>query len=216
MRSPQKLVLAAVLAMPVVALAPIVLADGPAPAPRPAPGARPSDAGATFDPQNRTAMSQAMAAVVQGIAKYKEKDVPAAVALFERAMVLNPKMALAPYLLAEAHASSGKLAEADAALQKAEPLTDARDPAMRGRVLFLKADLLERQKKWPEAKAAWQAYGEHAAKYADAGLFPKSAEERIKALDKAMAQDKAYDIVRQRIAEEQDGGADAAKPPAKK
>lgn len=214
MRVSPRAVLGATLALPLLALAPVVFAQagGKPPPPKPAAPAKGADAGPVHDPQNRVAMSQAMAAVVKGIAKHRDKDHAGAAAEFERAMTLNPKMILAPYLLAETHLAAGKLAEAGAALEKAEALSSASDPGMRGRVLFLKADLLERQKKWPEARAAWQAYGEHAAKFADAGAFPATAEERIKAIDKAMAQDKAYEIVRQRIEEEKDGGADASRP----
>ena len=85
---------------------------------------------------------------------------------------------------------------------------------------FLRADIAERQKKWDQAKLAWQAYTEHAAKMgADAGAFPQTGAERLKAIQKVMDLEKAYAPVRERIAAEKaDAGksAPSATPPAKK
>ena len=93
------------------------------------------------------------------------------------------------------------------------------DPALRARILFVTADLKERQKKWEDAKAAWQAYLDWAKRFPGAGVFPASALSRQAVIDTAMKQDKAYEIVRQRIAASQDGGvfSDPSKsPPAAK
>jgi phosphosulfolactate synthase (CoM biosynthesis protein A) len=76
-------------------------------------------------------------------------------------------------------------------------------------VLFLAADLQERQKHWDKAKAAWQAYVEHSARFSDAGS-PQSGAERLKAIQKVMDMEKPYAAVRERIAAEKDGGAKAA------
>ena len=44
-------------------------------------------------------------------------------------------------------------------------------------------------------------------KHVDAGTFPSSGAARIEAIDAMLKQDKAYDVVRERIAAEKDGGA---------
>ena len=63
-------------------------------------------------------------------------------------------------------------------------------------------------------------YPRRAAKFTDSGAHPASAAARLKAIDDVVKQEKAYEIVRQRIAAEKaDAGADggkAAPPPAKK
>jgi hypothetical protein len=90
---------------------------------------------------------------------------------------------------------------------------------MRARILFVVADLKERQKKWDEARAAWQAYLDWATKNPNAGTFPASGQSRQQVIDNMTKQDKAYDVVRQRIADTKNGGVftDMSKsPPAAK
>lgn len=195
----------------------------------PAAGAKPKaaaaaapDAGEHYDPENVTAISQFMEAAVKGTEKYNAKDYPGAIDTFKRAIQLNPRQPLGPYLLGEAYLAIANLGEAEAAFKTAEDLDDPKQPQVRSHVLFALADCYEREKKWPEARTAWQAYTEHAAKLGpDGGAFPQSGAARIKAIDDALKLDKAYEVVRQRIAAEKadaGGPADAGKPaaPAKK
>jgi tetratricopeptide (TPR) repeat protein len=189
---------------------------GPVAKPKVAP-----DAGDRYDPDNITAISQFMETVVKGNEKYNAKDYPGAIDIFKKAIQLNPRQPLGPYLLGEAYLATANLAEAEAAFKTAEDLNDPKQPLVRSHVLFALADCYEREKKWEEARTAWQVYTEHAAKLGpDGGAFPQSGAARLKAIDDMLKQDKAYEIVRQRIAAEKaDSGApaDAGKPtPAKK
>jgi tetratricopeptide (TPR) repeat protein len=194
---------------------------GAAPAGKPKPK-NAADAGERYDPENVTAISQFMETVAKGNEKYNAKDYPGAVDVFKKAIQLNPRNALGPYLLGEAYLATGNLGEAEAAFKTAEELNDPKFPLVRSHVLFAVADVYEREKKWEQARTAWQAYTEHAAKLgADAGAHPLSGAARIKAVDDWLKLDKQYELVRQRIAAERaDSGApDAGKPaapPAKK
>ena len=47
-----------------------------------------------------------------------------------------------------------------------------KDPALRARVLFVLADLKERQQKWDDARAAWQVYLDWASKYPERRRLP--------------------------------------------
>lgn len=161
-----------------------------------------------YDPLNQTALSQFMETCLQGNARYTSRDLPGAIELYRRAITLAPKQALAHYLLGEALLASGSPAEAEAAWKTAEENTDERNPNLRGRVLFVLADLKERQKKWDDAKASWQVYGDFASKHADAGTSSQTAISRTQAIDDMLRQDKLYEIVRQRIAAERDAGAE--------
>jgi tetratricopeptide (TPR) repeat protein len=197
----------------------VALADAPpkpatnAPAKKPAPNA---DAGDRYDPENVTAISQFMETLVKGTEKYNAKDYTAAIDIFKKAIQLNPRNALGPYLLGEAYLATNNLTEAEAAFKTAEELNDPKFPLVRSHVLFALADCYERQKKRDQARTAWQAYAEHAAKLGvDGGAFPGSGAARIKALDDYIKLDKQYEIVRQRIAAEKaDAGADGGKPAA--
>ena len=207
-------VLACVIGLASVSLG-VALADAPRTAAKPAPKPK-GDGGDRYDPENVTAISQAMETLVKGNEKYNAKDYPGAIDLYKKAIQLNPRMALAHYVLGEAHLATNNLGEAEAAFKAAEETNEPKFPLVRSHILFAVADCYERQKKWEQARTAWQVYAEHAAKLGnDGGAFPQSSAARIKAIDDYMKLDKQYEIVRQRIAAEKaDSGApaDAGKP----
>ena len=173
-----------------------------------------SDAGgARRDPDNRTALAEWMDRCIQGNAKFLAHDIPGSIDLYRQAIQLAPKRPLPRYLLGEAQLGAGNLPEADTALSEAEQASDDRDPDVRGKILFVLADLKEREKKWDDARTAWKTYADYAAKHADAGMALATPPARIQAIDDMLKQDKAYEVVRQRIAEE---GKDAGAPPEAK
>ena len=203
-----------------LALAPNDAAGQKADAPRPAakPKASP-DGGDRYDPENITAISQFMETLNKGTEKYLAKDYTGAIDLYKKAIQLNPRNALGPYVLGEAYLATNNLAEAEAAFKTAAELNDPKFPLVRSHVLFAVADCYERQRKFDQARAAWQVYTEHAAKLGtDGGAFPATGAGRIKVIDDYIKLDKQYELVRQRIAAEKaDAGADAGKSaPAKK
>jgi tetratricopeptide (TPR) repeat protein len=210
MRLRRPVFLLAILGAPALVLASFAAARGDD-----APVAKPTlDAGATrHDPDNKTALAEWMERCIKGNAKYLAKDIPGAIDLYKQAIQLAPKKPLPHYLLGEAELGAGNLPEAEAALGDAEQTSDDRDPNVRGKILFVLADLKEREKKWDDAKTAWKTYGEYAAKHFDAGMTPATPPARIQAIEDMFKQDKAYDIVRQRIADEtkDSGPPDATK-----
>ena len=158
------------------------------------------------------------AACSQGNAKYAARDFDAAIAQYRKAIDIAPHQPLAHYLLGEALIASGNVAEAEASLGRAAVEAGEKDPSLHAKVLFVTADLKERQKKWDDAKAAWQTYLDWANRFPDANVFPATAQSRLVVLDVVIKQDKAYDVVRQRIAANQDGGvfSDPSKSPPSK
>ena len=188
------------LAVPAIALVPVVASGEPKPKDK-------NDKADKYDPENITAISQYMETLAKGNERYAAKDQTGAIDTYKKAIQLSPRNPLGHYLLAEAYLGSGNMGEAEAAIQQAYE-ADAKNGLVRSHVLFLRADIAERQKKWEQAKAAWQAYMEHAAKLGDAGAYPQTAAERLKAIQKVMELEKAYAGVRERIAAEK---ADAGK-----
>jgi tetratricopeptide (TPR) repeat protein len=154
-------------------------------------------------------------ACTRGNVKYATRDFQGAIALYRGAIELDPKNPLGYYLLGEAQLAAGNIAEADAAWSRASAESGERDPAMHARALFVIADLKERQWKWDDAKTAWQAYLDWANRFPNAVAFPASARSRLQVIDVMLKQDKAYEIVRRRIAETKDGGVftDLSKSP---
>ncbi|MGD0527689.1 MAG: tetratricopeptide repeat protein [Polyangiaceae bacterium] len=141
-----------------------------------------------------------------GNTKYAARDFVAAIAAYQKAIEIDPNNALGHYFLGEAQLAAGNLIEAEAAWNRASLAASDKEPALRARVLFVLADLKERQKKWDEARAAWQVYLDWAAKYPNAGAFPGSGQSRQQAIDSMKKQDAAYAVVRQRIADTKTGG----------
>jgi tetratricopeptide (TPR) repeat protein len=176
---------------------PLAFADGKA-----KPDAKAED---KYDSDNKTHISKFMETAVAGNKKLVSRDFPGAIDLYRQAIQLQPQNPLGHYLLGEAQSASGNLQEADASWTQADNLGD-KAPEVKVRVLFCLADLKERLKKWDDAKAAWQRYKEYATAHATAGGFPASADARILAIDEMQKQDKAYDIVRQRIAADKGAG----------
>ncbi len=142
----------------------------------------------------------------RGNASYAAHDFEGAIALYRHAMDIDPKSALAPYLLGEAQLAAGHVAEADATWTLAAQGSREKSSAPYGRVLFVLADVKERQRKWEDAKAAWQAYLDWTNQAPDGGAFPGTARSRLQAIAVKLDQDKAEEPVRERIAATRDGG----------
>jgi hypothetical protein len=141
-------------------------------------------------------------AIASGSAKYTAKDVAGAIEEFRKATALEPRNPLGYYYLGEAQVGLSDLAQAESAWLHASQVSDEGTPGLKARIFFVIADLRERQHRWDDAKASWEQYGEVAAKLADGTAFPQVVKERIAAIDAMLTQDKAYEIVRKRIAEE--------------
>jgi tetratricopeptide (TPR) repeat protein len=141
-----------------------------------------------------------------GNAKYAGRDFAGAIDEYRKAIELTPKHGLAFYFMGEAQLAAGNISEADAAWTRASLESGEQDPALHARVLFVVADLRERQKRWDDAKAAWQVYIDWATKYPSSNAFTASGQSRQQVIDTMLKQDKAYDVVRERINATKNGG----------
>jgi tetratricopeptide (TPR) repeat protein len=150
-----------------------------------------------------------------GNAKYAARDFPGAIEQYRKAIELNPKQPLGFYLLGEAQLAAGSLTEAEAAWGRAALQSGDEDPGLHARVLFVVADLKERQLKWDEARAAWQVYLDWASRNPKANAFPGSAQSRQQVIDSMKKQEKDYEVVKQRIEQTKAGGVftDLSKSP---
>jgi tetratricopeptide (TPR) repeat protein len=197
----------------------LVFAGPSVAAPQASGSARPqatSSVGPKYDPDNVTAMSRAVEALLAGQALYIKKDFAGATDAFRKGIQLGPRNPLGHYLLAEALLASGNAQEAQAALSQAEELSDDRNPELRGRILFLQAEFAERERSMDASVTKWTSYAEYAAKHTDAGTHPGTAAARLAAIDKLLKLEKATEGVRARIAAEKDAGTDTGPAPKKK
>lgn len=158
-----------------------------------------------YDANNQTALSESMEAVVDGSRKYVAHDVEGAIVLFRKAIKLQPRNALAQYALGEALLGQDKLEDAEEALMAADDAAPQTSPA-KPRILFVLATAKERLHDWDEAREVWRRYLE-LARVTDGGVFPESANERMRLVDQWAKLDAAYAVVRARLGI--DGGAAA-------
>jgi tetratricopeptide (TPR) repeat protein len=159
------------------------------------------------DPDNVRAISQYVELLVQANRKLVANDAAGAMEIYKQAIPLAPRNPLGHFYQGAAHIALGDLASAEASYREAESLSDDRNSNLRGKILFALADIKERQGKWEEARAAWQAYTDFAQKHADAGVHPQTGASRLQSLDDVLKLQKQYVAVRERIAAERDGGA---------
>src|SRR5207237_3585837 len=101
--------------------------------------------------------------------------------------------------------AAGDVAGAEESWSRAAAASES-DAATHARVLFVVAQAKEQQKKWDDARAAWDAYRSWAARFPQAAAFAANADARTAVIDKMLAQERAAAGVRRRIVETQDGG----------
>lgn len=171
------------------------------------------------DPQGITGISPYMETVNKGNAAYVGKDFAAAADAYRDAIGKEPKKPLAHYLLGEALLASGKLDEADQTWQNALHAA-GNDNGLQAKVLFVIADLRERQGKWDEAATAWKDYATFVGAHPDANGYAATATERQKVIDThkdlAVKYGKVKERIQQRLEEASKGEPPKTEPPKKK
>src|SRR5207244_6203304 len=102
------------------------------------------------------------------------------------------------YFLGEAQLASGNMAEADASYAAAMRIVGARDD-LHAKILFVIADLRERQGKWTDAKKAWDEYAQFLTAHPTVKGYTATATERTKVVDTHVDLETKYAAVKQRI-----------------
>lgn len=179
-------------------------------APAPAPGGKE----VRRDPQGVKGISPYMEAIVRGQNSYVARDFPGAVVAFQDAIKTDPQQMLGFYLLGEAQLEAGKPEEAEAAWTAGLNKKGAED--LNAKLLFLMADLRERQKNWQGAKDAWAAYTAFLTGHPQAKGFAATAEERVKRIDQRIKDEKDYAAVKERIKKREEERTKEAEENAKK
>jgi hypothetical protein len=183
-------------------------------APKPAAGAPAGSKGPLRDPANMKGISPYMEAVARGQNSYVARDFTGAVTAFQDAIKLDPQQMLGFYLLGEAQLEAGKPEEAEAAWTTGLSKKGADD--LNAKLLFIVADLRERQKSWQAAKDAWAAYSAFCSSHPQAKGYPATAEERTKRIDQRMKDEKDYAAVKERIKKREEERTKEAEENAKK
>jgi tetratricopeptide (TPR) repeat protein len=156
------------------------------------------------DPKGVTGISPYTEIVNKGNAAFVARDFAKAAEIYQDAISKEPKRALAFYHLGEVHRATGKPAEAEQVWQTALK-TVGGDAVLHAKILFVLADLRERQGKLEEATSAWKEYGSFVGAHQNAKGYPGSATDRQKVIevhnDLAAKYAKVRERIEQRIAE---------------
>jgi len=147
--------------------------------------------------------------VAKGHEAMSARNFAGAIDAYRRASAADPRDALALYFLGEAQVAAGELVEADAAFSRALAASGINDD-LQARLLFVLADLRERQGNWVDAKRAWETYGEFAAAHPAAKSYAATAAERAKMVATHVDLDAKYGAVKKRAEQR----AKEAAPPA--
>jgi tetratricopeptide (TPR) repeat protein len=150
------------------------------------------------DPQGLKGISPFWEAVKKGDDLYLARDFDGAIAAYRDAITKEPQNALGHYRIGEAHLAKNDTQEAEAAWVAALRFVGG-DHLLRAKILFVLADLRERQKSYDDATERWTAYGKFVDTQPAAKGFPKTATERkarVAAWKKMLAD---YSAVKKRI-----------------
>jgi TolA-binding protein len=184
-------------------------------------GGAPALAGsATMPTRAKPAASPHPAALAKGHAAYMARDFPGAIQAYKEAIAHDGSDPSSYYFLGEAQIAGGSTAEADASFAAGLRNVGNKDD-IHAKLLFVVADLRERQGKWAEAKKAWEEYAQFLSTHPGVKGYTAAATERVKVVDARADLDAKYAPVRQRIEQRLKENAAPAAPdetpaPAKK
>jgi tetratricopeptide (TPR) repeat protein len=136
--------------------------------------------------------------IMKGHAAYVARDFQGAIAAYKDAIKDDANDPFAHYFLGEAQLAAGNVAEADASFAAGLRVVGAKDD-IHAKLLFVVADLRERQGKWPDAKKAWEEYAQFLSAHPNAKGYAATATERNKVIDTHVDLETKYAAVKQRI-----------------
>jgi tetratricopeptide (TPR) repeat protein len=150
------------------------------------------------DPQGIKGISPFWESIKKGDDLYVARDFDGAIAAYREAIAKAPQNALGHYRMGEAQRTKGDLQEAEASWVAGLRFV-GNDLGLKAKLLFVLADLRERQKSYDDAKERWTAYEQFAQQNPGVKTYPASAAERKRRIDvwKKLLED--YAAVRKRI-----------------
>ena len=166
------------------------------------------------DPEGKRGISPYAEAIAKGEGAYVARDLPGAITAFQDAIKLDTEKMLGFFRLGEAQLETGKPDEADSTWTTALGKKGTDD--LNAKLLFVIADLRERQHKWQAAKDAWAAYSAFLQNHTKVNGYPATATERTKQADRRMKDEVDYGAVKDRIAKREAERTKEAEENAKK
>jgi tetratricopeptide (TPR) repeat protein len=134
--------------------------------------------GVRRDPKGIKGISPYMEQIAKGDHSYVARDFEGAISAYREAIKLEPEKALAHYRVGAAQLAKGDQKEAEAAFVNGLRFV-GKDGTLKGKLIFVLADLRERQKNNDEATGRWKEYAKNAEDEKEAITYPATASERI-------------------------------------
>lgn len=177
----------------------VASAQDAAPAATKAPAAK-GAGGVRRDPKGVKGISPFWETLIKGDNAYVARDFDGAIAAYREAIQKEPQNALGHYRIGEAHLAKGDDKEAEAAWVAGLRYVGS-NQNLKAKLLFVLADLRERQKSYDDATESWSKY-EQAAREAGqkAKTYPATAVERKKRIEEWKKLLVDYGAVKERIA----------------
>ena len=167
------------------------------------------------DPGGKTGISPYMELIAKGEAAFVARDFSGAVAAFQEAIKLDGSKMLGFYRMGEAQLAATKLEEVLATWQGG--LGKKGPEELNAKLLFVIADLYERQGNGQAAKDAWAAYAAFLqSNAAKANGYAGTPVERQKQVERRMKDEKDYAAVKERSAKREAERLKEAEENAKK
>jgi len=164
----------------------------------PAPANAAPAEGVRRDPRGIKGISPFWEAIKKGDDALAAHDLDGAKAAYEEAIRADPHNGMGQYRMGETELARGQLKEAEASWQEALRFA-GEDASLKAKVLFVLADLKERQRAFEEETNGWNAYETHAKAFPAAKTFPASAADRKKRIEEWKQLEVDYGAVKERI-----------------
>ncbi len=129
------------------------------------------------DPDGVKGISPFWEALAKGDSSFVARDFDGAIGAYREAITKEPQNALGHYRIGEAHLAKGDLKEAEAAWVAALRYVGS-NHTLHGKVLFVLADLRERQKLLDDADDVWTKYESFAKEQPQAKMYPATPADR--------------------------------------
>ena len=150
------------------------------------------------DPNGIKGISPFWENVKKGDDLYVARDFDGAISAYKDAITKEPQNALGHYRIGEAYLAKGSMKDAEESWVAALRYV-GRDGGLKAKILFVLADLRERQKSYDDATDRWIAYETFAKQATQTKTYPATAADRKKRVAEWKQLLEQYGAVKKRI-----------------
>jgi tetratricopeptide (TPR) repeat protein len=155
-------------------------------------------AGPKKDPKGIKGISPFWESIKKGDDAFAARDIEGAKAAYQEAIRGEPQNAMGHYRMGEAELTKGNLKDAEGFWQSALRFV-GENAALKAKILFVLADVKERQRALDEATNGWNAYEAHSQAASTVKTYPATPVDRKKRIEEWKKLEVEYGAVKERI-----------------